>query len=128
METTLGERIALARKRARMSQGDLATAVGLGDRTTVSKWEGGVVPEGKFLLQLPEALGVTADWLLLGVGDPKPRPAGEAERILGEIRKLLATPSDADDLAELAELERADRTSGEGERGPREKRRLGGER
>ena len=85
MQTTLGERLALARKRVGMSQEALANAIGLGDRTTVSKWERDeVVPDGRFLLKLPEVLQVSADWLLLGrtgEGAPSlPREALEALR------------------------------------------------
>lgn len=71
MTTTLGERIALARKRAGLSQEGLATAVGAGGgssaRSTVSNWETGkAIPEGRFLLKLPEILKVSADWLYSG--------------------------------------------------------------
>lgn len=85
VETTLGERIALARKRAGLSQEELATAVGAGAHTRISEWERNkVVPEGKFLLKLPEVLGVSADWLLMGRAAPGaptlPREALEALR------------------------------------------------
>ena len=88
METTLGERIALARKRAGLSQEALAELVGAGGeasgRSTVSNWETGkFIPDGRFLLKLPDVLGVSADWLLLGRTAPGaattlPREALEA--------------------------------------------------
>lgn len=61
----------MARKRAGLSQEGLATAVGAGaeasGRSTVSNWENDkAVPDGRFLLKLPEVLNVSADWLLLG--------------------------------------------------------------
>lgn len=71
MKTTLGERLRLARNRAGLSQEALADAVGLGEvgsgRSTVSNWENDkTIPEGRYLLRLPDLLGVSADWLLLG--------------------------------------------------------------
>lgn len=70
VKTTLGERIALARKRAGLSQEELATAVGAGEegdaRSTVSRWENDhAIPKGETLIKLPEVLNVSADWLLL---------------------------------------------------------------
>ena len=83
MHTTLGERIGLARRRAGLSQEELAERIGLGDRTTISKWEkkNGPVPDSRFLLQLPDVLSCSADWLYFGKdpsGATPPREALEA--------------------------------------------------
>lgn len=95
VQLTLGDRIALARKRAGLSQEELATAVGAGGeasgRSTVSNWKNNrAVPEGKYLMKLPGALGVSADWLfgLETRGGPIPsREVAEALRQwLDEVR------------------------------------------
>ncbi len=60
----LGEKIMYSRKRAGMSQIDLADALGV-SRQSVSKWETGEAnPEIGKLPQLAEVLHVTTDWLL----------------------------------------------------------------
>ena len=60
----LGEKIMYSRKRAGMSQIDLADALGV-SRQSVSKWETGEAnPEISKLPQLAEVLHVTTDWLL----------------------------------------------------------------
>ena len=61
---TLSEKIAYCRKRAGLSQEELAAQVGV-SRQAVSKWElGDAVPEVGKLLALAKAFGVTTDWLL----------------------------------------------------------------
>ena len=60
----LGEKIFTARKKAGLSQTDLADAVGV-SRQSVSKWETGEsAPEAGNLLLIAKALNVTTDWLL----------------------------------------------------------------
>ena len=60
----LGEKITYGRKRAGMSQIDLADALGV-SRQSVSKWETGEAnPEIAKLPQLAAVLGVSTDWLL----------------------------------------------------------------
>lgn len=61
---TLAEKIAWCRKRAGLSQEELAERVGV-SRQAVSKWElGDATPEVGKLLQLARTFGVTTDWLL----------------------------------------------------------------
>ncbi len=63
---TLGERIYSLRKARRLSQEELAAAVGV-SRQAVSKWElGESQPEVDKAVLLAQALGVTTDQLLLG--------------------------------------------------------------
>ena len=60
----LGEKILAARKKAGLSQTDLADLVGV-SRQSVSKWETGESsPEAGNLLPVARALNVTTDWLL----------------------------------------------------------------
>ena len=68
---TLSEKIAYCRKKAGLSQEELAAQVGV-SRQAVSKWElGDAVPEVGKLLALAKAFGVTTDWLL-SEEDPAP--------------------------------------------------------
>lgn len=61
---TLAEKIAWCRKRAGLSQEELAEKVCV-SRQAVSKWElGDATPEVGKLLQLARTFGVTTDWLL----------------------------------------------------------------
>ena len=79
---TLSEKIAYCRKRAGLSQEELAQLVGV-SRQAVAKWElGDAVPEVGKLLALARAFGVTTDWLLSEEDPapeegPSPDPAAE---------------------------------------------------
>lgn len=66
---TLGERVLILRRRARLSQEELAHAVGV-DRNTVTRWENGTIetPTGDTIRRLALVLQVTTD-ILLGVTD-----------------------------------------------------------
>ena len=63
---TLGERIALARKRAGLSQEQLGEKLGV-SRQAVSKWESDQTnPDVAYVAQMCRLLEVSSDWLLLG--------------------------------------------------------------
>ncbi|NBI08478.1 helix-turn-helix domain-containing protein [Colidextribacter sp. OB.20] len=63
---TLGERIALARKQAGLSQEQLGDKLGV-SRQAVSKWESDQTnPDVAYVAQMCRLLGVSSDWLLLG--------------------------------------------------------------
>ena len=75
----LNEKILYYRKRAKLSQEELAAAVGV-SRQAVSKWElGDATPEVDKLLALARAFGVTADELLSEEEPPQPGPEPEQE-------------------------------------------------
>ena len=63
---TLGERIALARKRAGLSQEQLGEKLGV-SRQAVSKWESNQSnPDVAYVAEMCRLFGVSSDWLLLG--------------------------------------------------------------
>ena len=63
---SLGERIALARKQAGLSQEQLGEKLGV-SRQAVSKWESGQTnPDVAYVAQMCRLMGVSSDWLLLG--------------------------------------------------------------
>ena len=73
----LNEKILYYRKRAKLSQEELAAAVGV-SRQAVSKWElGDATPEVDKLLALARAFGVTADELLSEKEPSRPGPEPE---------------------------------------------------
>lgn len=66
MESTIGKRISLYRKRKNMTQEDLARALGISAQA-VSKWENDMAcPDISLLPQLAKLLGVSVDTLLTG--------------------------------------------------------------
>ena len=70
METTFGERLRLARKRAKLTQAEVGRAVGLQDHALVSQWETDkALPTGAQMLALPSLLGVSGHFLLTGQGE-----------------------------------------------------------
>ena len=79
VQTTLGERIKIARERAGFDQGQLGDLLGV-HRNTISAWEGGRTPDGDSLLRLPVLLNISADALLLG------QTASLPEATLRELR------------------------------------------
>lgn len=90
---TLGESIYYYRKRAGLSQEELAHQVGV-SRQAVSRWElGEASPEAGKLLPLAEALGITTDQLLRGEAPEEAAPEAVSD---GEGKK--AAPSDWDRL------------------------------
>lgn len=75
----LNEKIIMARKKAGMSQIDLADAMGV-SRQSVSKWETGEAnPEIGKLTLLANTLNVSVDWLLSESDEPLSDPAVESE-------------------------------------------------
>ena len=88
----LGEKIFTARKKAGLSQTDLADAVGV-SRQSVSKWETGEsAPEAGNLLLIAKALNVTTDWLLSEDDEPAPlqdTAPDWVDRLPGRIRTLI---------------------------------------
>lgn len=106
--TTLGERIGLARRRAELSQAQLGERLGAG-RNAVSLWEKDErMPDSSYLLQLPDILGVTGDWLFWGKGEPYPKDPEESNIRLGIIERALSTDLRSllrDEAARLARQE-----------------------
>ena len=75
----LNEKIIMARKKAGMSQIDLADAMGV-SRQSVSKWETGEAnPEIGKLTLLANTLNVSVDWLLSESDEPLSDPAVVSE-------------------------------------------------
>ena len=61
----LAIRIKVARQRARMTQGELAAAIGLNQRATLGYWETGRrrPPSPETVLRIAEVCGVDPEWL-----------------------------------------------------------------
>lgn len=77
---SLGENIYQLRTDRRMSQGDLADALGV-SRQSISKWEtDGSVPELDKLVKLAELFGVTLDELVTGKPPAAPEPSAPQVR------------------------------------------------
>ena len=73
---TLGERIALARKQAGLSQEQLGEQLGV-SRQAVSKWESGQTnPDVAYIAELCRLFGVSSDWLLLGKEEAREQAPG----------------------------------------------------
>lgn len=64
LKRLIGQRIAIARKAADMSQEQVAAAIGV-HKQTISRWErGGRSPNGEEIRLLVELLGCSADFIL----------------------------------------------------------------
>jgi transcriptional regulator with XRE-family HTH domain len=76
---TLSEKLLICRKKAGMSQEELAQKLDV-SRQAVSKWEcGEAIPETSKLVSLAGALGVTVDWLLSEDPLPDRQPSVQEE-------------------------------------------------
>lgn len=68
---TLGKRIRLSREAAKLSQSDLATAIGISSQS-VNQWESGSkAPSRKNLIKAARILNAPLDWLLYGGERPE---------------------------------------------------------
>lgn len=94
---TLGERISVARERAGMSQDELAEALAI-NSGLLENWENDAAePRANRMTLLGGILGVSAGWLLYGIGEGVPAPTEQpaetlsderlAERLLSELRE-----------------------------------------
>lgn len=103
---TLGDRIREARNAAHMTQGQLASRIGV-SRSLISQWESGVVQEigASSLWAAARALRVSLDWMLEGDGKA---PAHAAATSPDEVQLLnaLADLTSSQRAALLAEAER----------------------
>lgn len=95
--STLGERISVARERAGLSQAELSKALAI-KSDMLENWENDAAePRANRMTMLAGILGVSAGWLLYGIGEGVPAPSNEkpteqlsddhlAERLLTELR------------------------------------------
>lgn len=95
--STLGERISVARERAGLSQAELAKALAV-KSDMLDNWENDAAePRANRMTMLGGILGVSAGWLLYGIGEGVPAPSDEAapervtddhlaDRLLTELR------------------------------------------
>ncbi len=75
--STLGERISVARERAGMSQEELAQALAI-KSGMLENWENDAAePRAQRMTMLGGILGVSAGWLLYGMGEGVPAPSEE---------------------------------------------------
>lgn len=66
VQTTIGERIRLARKRSGMTQGAISEKLGIA-RQNVSAWENGLnSPNAEFVLRMSRAFDCDFYWLMFG--------------------------------------------------------------
>ena len=95
--STLGERISVARERAGLTQAELSEALAIKSEM-LDNWENDAAePRANRMTLLGGILGVSAGWLLYGIGEGVPAPTEEttpetltddhlAERLLTELR------------------------------------------
>jgi transcriptional regulator with XRE-family HTH domain len=83
------------------------------DPKGVQRWASGEIETipASFIGACEVVRFASARWLLTGEGSPEPTDATQAEQVLGEIRRILTLPKDADDVRE--EFERAERADEE---------------
>lgn len=105
---TLGERIGVARERAGLTQTQLAEALAI-RKATLTGWENdSAEPRSNRLTMLAGILGVSAGWLLYGIGEGVPAPSDESAD-LAEINdehiasRLLSELRDAQDMQQRIE-------------------------
>lgn len=87
--TPLATRLSDLRRERKLTQEGLAGALGT-RQSTVQGWEAGKGPTLAGLVMLADFYGVDLRWLATGEGVKKPRPQGEAERVLEYVRAVIA--------------------------------------
>lgn len=91
VDKSIGERIAIARKSARVTQQELAEAVGYAHKGSINKIELGLTGvSGDRLYKIANALHVSPEYLTTGVSIPEdPIPVnGWADKLLSLANKL----------------------------------------
>ena len=84
--TNIALRIRRARVQARLSQSELARAVGV-NRSALAQWEreGGTHPNVEHLATVSVATRVPFEWLATGRGDPAESPSSEVPAVALEF-------------------------------------------
>lgn len=111
---TFGDRLLAAREAAGLGQAELATKLGVRDKTLAAWEEDLAEPRGNRLQMLAGMLNVSLRWLLTGIGDdidePGTAPAlnlparlvlADIARIKTDLRKLAADLDQAEDRLNL---------------------------
>ena len=91
---SIGSRIREARKRAKLTQGELASKVGL-KQGSISELETGESTGTTLIASFAAALGVNALWLETGKGLPNPSPLPDQEAHQSQARLILAYEDEA---------------------------------
>lgn len=111
---TFGDRLLAARERAGLGQAELASKLGVRDKTLAAWEEDLAEPRGNRLQMLAGMLNVSLRWLLTGIGDdieePGAAPAlnlparlvlADIARIKSDLRKLASDLDQAEDRLTL---------------------------
>jgi HTH-type transcriptional regulator, cell division transcriptional repressor len=111
---TFGDRLLAAREAAGLGQAELATKLGVRDKTLAAWEEDLAEPRGNRLQMLAGMLNVSLRWLLTGIGDdvdePGKSPAlalparlvlADIARIKADLRKLATDLDQAEDRLTL---------------------------
>jgi transcriptional regulator with XRE-family HTH domain len=78
-----GERLLIARKRKKFTQGKLAELLEDGSKSTISNWENGTSkPTLETVLKVSQILEVSIDWLLTGKESAKLSAVPESQIII----------------------------------------------
>lgn len=94
---------------------ELARKLGVNQPTVTAWFTKGAEAKATQIAAIPEALGISGHWLLTGEGSMEDSPE-EAERLLGQIRRLLAAPSDRLRAAHRNAKRRGENLRAEGEK------------
>jgi len=100
----LSERIKLARKKARLTQSQLAESVGIA-QTAISQLESGKTLRSSYLVQIARACGVNSAWLASGEGEMN-SPEDAMSYFSSELEEILRGEHDDDAALNLALRER----------------------
>lgn len=107
---TFGDRLLAAREAAGLGQAELASKLGVRDKTLAAWEEDLAEPRGNRLQMLAGMLNVSLRWLLTGIGDDVPEPGtapsltlparlalADIARIRQDMRRLAADLEQAED-------------------------------
>jgi transcriptional regulator with XRE-family HTH domain len=111
---TFGDRLLAAREAAGLGQAELATKLGVRDKTLAAWEEDLAEPRGNRLQMLAGMLNVSLRWLLTGIGDDLDEPGtapgltlparlvlADITRIKTDLRKLVSDLEQAEDRLNL---------------------------
>lgn len=111
---TFGDRLLAAREAAGLGQAELATKLGVRDKTLAAWEEDLAEPRGNRLQMLAGMLNVSLRWLMTGIGDDPLEPGTAPAMVLPARMALADIARIRSDLTKLvAELDRVEGRLGE---------------
>lgn len=90
MKLQVHDRIAAARRAAKLSQNKMAFLLGVARQTYISMENGDTDPKFSRILKICQLTGVSIEWIAYGNSGQRDRKAQEARKLLEQAQQIIA--------------------------------------